>query len=261
MPLTYQVNFLMGGLQPLFPGEEKFVNIGLKVSSTFVQGTVMGELTVANDVQTITGTASGGTFTITVTIPGNAAVTTAALAYDIPTATLQTTLRTLVAGLFYPGTNSQTVIGSTGFTVSGSAGTSYVITAAGNLVSTFLPIFTLGVGSLTGGTATIAHTTKGIGRNTFAAYASGNTDGSQTPKCILAYDAVTDANGNITLGDQSGGGDHLQTQPIIPAFIEGTFSCADLTGLDATAVAGTTGIAPLGRLLEGSVTAGIFRMP
>lgn len=261
MPLTYNVYFQMGGLQPLFSGEEKFVNIGLKVSSTFVQGTVMGELTVANDVQTITGTASGGTFTVTVTIPGNAAVTTAALAYNVATADLQIALRALVAGLFIPGTNGETTVGTAGFTVSGSAGTSYVITAAGTLVSTFLPIFTLGTTLLTGGTATIAHTTKGIGRNTFAAYASGNSDGSQVPKCILAYDAVTDANGNITLGDQGGGEDHQQTQPIIPAFIEGTFDCAALTGLDATAVAGTTGIAPLGRLLEGSVTAGIFRMP
>jgi hypothetical protein len=272
MPLTYQKYFKEGGLQPVFAGEEKFQKIALKVSSTFVQGTVMGELTTANDVQTISVTASGGTFTITVTIPGNAAVTTAAINYNVLTATLATDLINLVAGLYLPstsgvGTNQgiygENPIGSSPvpFTVTGTPGSSYVITAVNPLAKMFLPLFTLNTTLLTGGSATIAHTTPGISANTFNAYASGNSDGSQWPKCILQFDCVTDVNGNITEGDQSGGGDLGQTSITTPAFVEGTFNCADLTGLDTTAVAGTTNIPPLGRLLEGSATAGTFRMP
>ena len=86
---------------------------------------------------------------------------------------------------------------------------------------------------------------------TFKAYASGNSDGSQVPKCILAYSATTDGSGDIT----SIGGEWGNTFKSVPAFTVGTFSTADLTGLDANAV---TVLA--GHLESGTISAGVIHI-
>lgn len=101
-----------------------------------------------SEVQTITfyGSPSGGTWTATFN-----GFTTSALAYNISTANLQTALRAL------------TSIGSTGCTVGGSAG-AWVVTFAGTLASTAVPMITVDTTGLTGGTifGTIATTTPGV---------------------------------------------------------------------------------------------------
>jgi hypothetical protein len=90
---------------------------------------------------------------------------------------------------------------------------------------------------------------------TYKTYATGNVDGSQLATGLLEYACVVDASGNITLGNSaSGGGEFAQTQKGVPMFISGTFNCADLVGLDAGAVT------KLGRLLQGTITAGKFSM-
>jgi hypothetical protein len=84
------------------------------------------------------------------------------------------------------------------------------------------------------------------------AYTAGAVDGSQNPKCLLAYDTTTDASGNCTIG----GGDQGVTYPDAPAFFSGDFNAADLTGLDATALVN-------GKWMQlwGSITTGVIRIP
>jgi hypothetical protein len=92
---------------------------------------------------------------------------------------------------------------------------------------------------------------------TFKAYASGNADGSQNPKAILEYPCATDASGNITVGSAAGAQSYTVTSKSCPVFFRGTFSCAELTGLDATAITNSGGW----RLLNGSVTSGVLDLP
>lgn len=70
----------------------------------------------------------------------------------------------------------------------------------------------------------------------YIAYATAAVDGSGVAKAILPYDAVTDASGNITLGNVTPGefGDEITN---VEVFISGTFAVADLTGWDADALA------------------------
>jgi hypothetical protein len=85
---------------------------------------------------------------------------------------------------------------------------------------------------------------------TYKAYASGNSDGSQTPKCILAYGCSTDAQGNVTLI-----GEHGAVQKHAPAYMEGYFKTSELVGMDANAVT-KLGAA----LVSGDLTSGIIRI-
>jgi len=86
---------------------------------------------------------------------------------------------------------------------------------------------------------------------TYKAYVPGAavTDGSQNPTAILQYPCVTDANGNVTNIGEWG-----YPEPSTPVFTQGYFRCQELTGLDANAVTKMGG-----RLVEGSVTTGLFR--
>jgi hypothetical protein len=93
---------------------------------------------------------------------------------------------------------------------------------------------------------------------TYKIYASGSSDGSQVPKCILMYDCITDASSNVTYSTTGAqvGGDLGQQAKATPAYFTGTFSCADLTGLDANAVSVWGGA----RLESGSVSTGILHI-
>lgn len=84
---------------------------------------------------------------------------------------------------------------------------------------------------------------------TFKPYASGNSDGSQIPKCVLTYACTTDASGNI-----SWIGEFAQTTKAVPAYFRGYFKTAELTGLDANA------ITILGNLVSGVLASGIVRL-
>jgi hypothetical protein len=86
----------------------------------------------------------------------------------------------------------------------------------------------------------------------YKAYASGSADGSQIPKAILVYPTVTDASGNATLP-----GEYGATLKAVPVYFAGTFATADLVGLDATALTNK----PAWNLVQGSVSAGILRLP
>lgn len=92
---------------------------------------------------------------------------------------------------------------------------------------------------------------------TFKAYASGNADGSQNPKAILEFPVAVDGSGNITIGSTTGAQSYTVTAKSAPVFFRGTFSCAELTGLDATGITNSGGW----RLINGSTTAGVLELP
>jgi hypothetical protein len=88
---------------------------------------------------------------------------------------------------------------------------------------------------------------------TFKAYASGNVDGSQVAKAILALDCATDGSQNVSFGAAVGGSPWGETEPSAPAYISGYFRSTELVGLDANALTNA-----LGRLQSGTVADGII---
>jgi hypothetical protein len=208
---------------------------------TYVAGTVLGEITAANvnDVQTITvsGTPTHSTITLS-NLPDGSTIT---FAQSVSPAAMATAI------------NAQLGAGSVG--VTGTADASYVITfSGGSYAGQPIPAMSVSA-TFAGGTTpsvAIAHTTTGVGPNkAWRPYASGNTDGSQIPQAILAYNVKADYAGNIT-----GVGEYGQSFLSTPAYNRGQFYCGDLTGLDANAVT-----AGAWRLLEGSTITGEVELP
>lgn len=111
-----------------------------------------------DEVQTITVDATGGTFTVSF-----GGQTTAALAFDVSAADLQTALQGLSS------------IGSGNATVSGTA--PYTVTFAGTLAGTNVAQLTTNAASLTGNThsATVATSTPGAPRTSPQALTSART--------------------------------------------------------------------------------------
>jgi len=226
-------------LVPLLPYAAERVAFQPAPSLSVVRGTVMGQITNAtNDVDTVTMTGTGGQWALTV--QNNEGTYTASnLAYNISTAALQAALQAL------PN------LGAGDVTVSGTAGSSYVLTGAGSFAGFPLGIITVdatngGVTPLTGGTVTVVHTTTNNLAGQIKPYASGNSDGSQTPVGLTIVDFTTDQNGNITLGaahnevwgnfTAPGFGIAIGHTSSVPLFVSGWFRESDLTGLDSTAV-------------------------
>lgn len=72
--------------------------------------------------------------------------------------------------------------------------------------------------------------------NKWYAYASGNADGTQTARGLLMYDIATDASGNAFMGSAAVS-EFGQSDLTAPIYVGGIFAGADLTGMDATALA------------------------
>jgi hypothetical protein len=205
-------------------------NFSMAPSATLAAGLIVGVVTAtANDAQviTITGTPTGGTFTLSGTNPLNgAAFTTAAIAYNAAASAVASAVQ---AALGYG-----TITGSGG----ALPGAAVTVTASGTLAATPIPLMTGNIAGLTGGTPALAVTRGTVGRraNTLAAYASGNSDGTQNPVGALVYDYASDANGLIYKGSAAQAEYDLAGEPYAGVYVGGTFLVADLTGLDATAV-------------------------
>lgn len=88
----------------------------------------------------------------------------------------------------------------------------------------------------------------------FAPYASGNSDGSQTPLAIIPRTCTTDASSNVTFGTGSTGGQFGETFLTASVYFKGAFACGDLVGLDANAA----GVAAFGKVIVGNTTTGTF---
>lgn len=222
-------------LAPVYPGGKQ-MTVVLAPNGNFLKGTVLGQITsaAASSVQTLslTGTPTGGTFTITYN-----GQTTAAIPYNATGAQVQAALVLL------------SNIGPGQVLCTGGAlpGTGVICTFAGLMAS--LPVIAMTVtASLTGGSspaAAFAQTTTGVANGKYAAYASGNTDGTQHPVCLLEFDCVTSDRGNIIFGVGVTNPEWTKTFTT-GAYFKGEFNCAELVGLDANAL----GI--LGRLVIGA---------
>jgi hypothetical protein len=221
-------------------------DVNLAPNTVFAAGTVLGQVGPAavNDVQTvtITGAPTGGTFTLVNPATGTAS---AAIAFNATAAAVQGAL------------TAPAMFGAGNVTVTGAGGGPYTVTFVGAYAAMPMAPLTLGTNALTGGTTpgvTIAHTTTGRTGGTYTAYAAGNTDGSQTAKCILKYPCATDAFGNVTLGTTAGGGEWGQAYSYAQVYFTGFFRCQDLVGLDAAAATA------LGGLVSGTVANGILEV-
>ena len=83
----------------------------------------------------------------------------------------------------------------------------------------------------------------------WSTYNDALSSGLEVARGIAMYDFTTDSSGNVTIGGDTG-----ITYLSVPIYLAGTFKTAELTGLDAAAVA------DLGRLVEGTVAAGVLRI-
>ena len=170
--------------------------------------------------------------------------TTAPLAYNATAATIQSALQAL------PNIGSGNITCTGG--ALGSAGV--VCTFAGALANQPQPIFVINGASLTGAGAAVSvnHTTPGVANGALVAYASGNSDGSQTPIGLLAVEAATDPQGSVSFGPLPIGNGFGAIRKVVPVAIAGYFNSADLNGLDSNAVS------KLGRLISGTTSAGVL---
>lgn len=87
---------------------------------------------------------------------------------------------------------------------------------------------------------------------TFKVYATGNADGSETAKCIMQYDVVTDASQKVTIG----GGEAGQKYETAPVYFSGYFRTTELVGLDAAGIVDFGG-----HMVSGVVADGIVCLP
>jgi hypothetical protein len=247
MPTTPVATFPASGICPFYPTGYARQSVRLPASVTYPKGQVLGEVAGNNEVQTITitGTPTGGTFTVTF-----GGQTTAAIAYNATAATVQAALQAMTS----IGANNVTVTGGPG------PGTPWVVTFRNALGSTNVAQMTT-TDSLTGGASpasAVTTTTQGAAGTpgTFRAYDPAGTDGRQIPKGVLEFDCATDASGNITFGTGTAGnwvGAFVQSAP---AFFRGCFATGELTGLDEVALANAGW-----RLVSGTVGNGVVELP
>jgi hypothetical protein len=245
MPVAAQNTYAANRLDPLYDFEDAItLPFNYVPNSTILKGTVLGAVTAAvNDVQTLTITASGGTYTISYTDPISGVVkTTTALNFGDAAATQATAMN--VAGM----------LGASGVAVTSTG--PWVYTFSGTLYAgKAQPLLTVNTSLLTGGTASFAHTTSGAPAGVLKAYASGNGDGSQVAKAIAQYDMFVDSVGNIYLGATTAISNWGEVRKDGPAYIAGTFDTTLLVGVDATALS-----SGLWRLISGTVAAGVVRL-
>ena len=145
------------------------VSVNFVPNLSIAQGQIVASLTgaAANDVQTLKVDATSGTFTLSmVGVDGNS-YTTAALAFNISTASLATALAALAESAGFHGATA-TVTGGVG---SSGGGNPYVITWGGTAASYPMPLMTP-TASVAGGGAvgTNVHTTSGQSAGWFTAY-------------------------------------------------------------------------------------------
>ncbi len=200
-----------------------------------------------------TGGTLGGTFTLTF-----GGVTSAAIAYNASVATIQAALDAMST----LGPSATQVLA--GAAALGTSGGTFLIMFTGANAFTDVGAVTGSTAGLTGASPTltvtkifdgVAVTSVGL----YKAYVYSATDGSQNAKCLLEFDAATDASGNITLGTGSSGGEHQQTQTYVTAYVSGDFFTQDLVKQGAGSL-DNNAVTQLGRLVEGTVVNGILRL-
>lgn len=245
MPVAAQNTYAANRLDPLYDFEDAITLVSnFAPNSTILKGTVLGPVTAAvNDVQTLTITATGGTYTISYTDPITGVVkTTTALNFNDAAATQAAAM------------NAAGVLGTSGVAVTSTG--PWVYTFSGTLYAgKAQPLLTVNTALLTGGTASFVHTTGGAQAGVLKPYASGNSDGSQIPYGIAQYDMFVGLNGDVYLGATSAVSQWGEVRRDAPYYFAGTFDTTLLVGLDANALT-----AAKWRLVSGTLAAGVLRL-
>ena len=225
-------------LQARYPEDVRTIAVRLPPNVSYAAGQVLaenGNIVTRNEVQTvtITGTPTGGTFTLVFPYLG----ATGNIAYNATAATVQAALDALI------GAGNCVVTGGPG------PGTPWVVTFANEYGNRDVGAMTT-TAAFTGGTSpavAVAETTKGSAGPTecMTAVVDANSDGTQLPKGVLLVAAQTDDKGCV-VGEFGVG-----NQVTVPMAISGEFPCSKLVGLVANHV--TLGNAKqLGRLVSGN---------
>jgi hypothetical protein len=222
-------------IQPIrYPELARTISVRLPGGVNYPAGQVLGErsaATPADEVQTLTvsGSPTGGTFTIGVPLQVGSVTPTVPLAYNASAAVVQAALETILG------------IGNVTVSLSGAV---YTITFIGDFAKSSIPLLTLFANGLTGGsspTVTPARGTSGTpGAGLFAAYNDALSDGVEVARVALEHNVITDFSGRMLQEYGSAG-------PItFPAYNQGDFLASELPGLDANAVT------DLGKLVQGA---------
>jgi len=211
------------------------------IPGTYVAGTLLGQFTTwtaANDVQTLTinYTPTGGSFVLAF----NGVAMATAVAYNSTVAQTQAVI------------DAHPQIGAGQCVVSGGTlpGATQIFTFSGTLMKNlWQPLMTVFSNSLTGGTpgtTVVAHTTEGLSAGgAYGPYDDTKSNGLQVAKYILQKAAVVDTYGGIKVG----GGEWQEVSFTADVWTCGYFRTADITGIDAAAVA------DLGRMDVGTTAA------
>lgn len=235
-----------GGINPLYytPGDTD--NIAIQGGTIIPQGTAMGLVTgtgsPVNEVQTITitGTPTGGTFTLLF-----GSIIIGPIAFNATAAQVATAINAALGAAGYPATSQPVTTGGGAL-----PGTPVTVTFQGDAAGMSQTLMTA-LGAFSGGaTPAVAVTRSTAGMPTggyWRAYASGNSDGSQVAKRILKYSVASNVFGNVTFGGLDMAGQLGVANRACPAYFKGYFRCSDLVGLDANAVTNA-----LGKLINGN---------
>ena len=178
---TAMNTFTYSRLEPIWPGDGRTFAAAFAANQALKKGTLIGQISAspASEQQTltVTGTPTGGSFTLTFN-----GQTTTPLAHNATASQVQAAMEALVT------------VGAGNVLAGGGAlpGSAVTLTFQGDLANQPQPLLVV-LASLTGGTspaASVSRTVAGVAYGKWAAYASGNTDGTQTPRGILAIDVV-----------------------------------------------------------------------
>lgn len=227
------------GLKPHMLPNRAWMDAIRLIPGVYVAGQVLGQFstwTAANDVQTITidYTPTGGSFYLNFD-----GVIIGPVAYNASAAALQALL------------DAASNIGTGQTVVTGGAlpGTPLVVTFSGTLMKNlWQPLMTIQSNALTGGTpgtVEVAHTTEGRGvGGMYGKYDDTLSTGLEVARCLLSKACTVNTYGEIIIG----GGRWDEKSFTADAYFGGYFRTADLTGIDANAVA------DLGKLVTGTTS-------
>ena len=233
MPLQAYDTFSQLELTPAFyPLSVKRMPFAVAAGQQIARGAVVAQVTAASatDVQTLTGTASSGTFTIQVSA-GGVSFVTAVLPALATAAQIQAALQAL------PN------IGAGGITCSGGPlATGTVVCAfAGSNVNQPQTLMVINGGALVGGSVTIAHTTTGVANGAVVNY---NNAVNAAPAAAPTLSAAG-SDGTLAVGAYSvaytlvtGAGESTPSpQGTIAVASTNHIGIASITGLDASVTA------------------------
>lgn len=151
----------------------------------FAQGSAAAPTgTAADEVQTITISATGGTFTVSFTHEGLSG-TSAAIAFNATAATVQTELNAIRS--IKQGTQNAANVG-----VSGAAGGPYTITFQNKLAKTNVALLTTNAALLTGGAGTAIVALVTAGANKLHAISRSTSDQPPQTSLIYGFDGDSD---------------------------------------------------------------------